>query len=250
MSALPTNARPFPLWLKLGCSVCALGHLLIIGLLALAARSGPWLMPAPFNGPSMVEGPQFAKSVTEGFTVRYYLDPLHMTHNYHFISNRPNDFAVYFEIELKNELGEVKTLKFPDEKANFWVRHRQELLAQFLVPDQRLPPRGSRRLAPAKSKEAPKVEIWRPDGERIIRLIEVPELDPALDNPDVDQPTPRVKLLAQSYTRYVCEEHKAASAQLVRHSRQTIMPIDLFVPRRAEDFSELKSYFGEYRREQ
>ena len=36
-------------------------------------------------------------------------------------------------IRLKNELGEVRTLRFPDEKANPWVRHRQEILAQNLA---------------------------------------------------------------------------------------------------------------------
>jgi hypothetical protein len=236
--------RPLPLWLKVAGSVVATGHLLVIGLYALAADSGPW----PYNnGPSHSPGPAFATSIVLNCTYPYYLKPLRMTHNYHFASNRSSDLAVYFEVQLKGELGEVRTLKFPDEKANFWVRHRHDLLAQYLFPDQRLPPRGNQRL-PALGKEVPKVEIWVRAEAGSIRLKQVEELDDLLRNPEVEQPTERAKLFAQSYARYLCRAHKAVSAEVIRHSRLTVMPMDLYAPR-PELFNEMKSYFGEYRRE-
>src|SRR5260370_25268450 len=130
MISSPTRTpRPLPLWMTAAGSLFALGHLLAIGLYCLAAPSGPWLVPPPPTVPaSMEEGPQFAKSISMGFTYPCYLEPLRMTHNYHFQSNRPAEYAVYFEVQLKNELGDVTTLKFPDEKANFWVQHRQQIL--------------------------------------------------------------------------------------------------------------------------
>src|SRR5471030_1894037 len=109
MPALPTSSpRPLPLWLKIAGSVFAVGHLLIIGLYGLAADSGPW----PFNtGNSPALGPKFATLITIDATYPYYLTPLHMTHNYHFASNRPADFAVYFVAQLTNDVGDVRTLK-------------------------------------------------------------------------------------------------------------------------------------------
>jgi hypothetical protein len=245
--SLPKNSpRPLPLWLRIAGSVFAMGHLLVIGLYALAADSGPW----PFNNTmSPSPGPTFATSIVLNCTYPYYLKPLRMTHNYHFVSNRSSEVAVYLEIQLKDELGEVRTLKFPDGKANFWVRHRQDLLAQYLFPDQRLPPRGNQRL-PALGKEVPKVEIWVENKAEpgTLELKEVEDLDELLRNPNVEQPTPRAKLFAQSYGRYLCKAHNAVSAKVIRHTRLTVMPMDLFAPR-PELFNEMKSHFGEYRRE-
>ena len=243
------SPRPLPIWLKFAGSAFAIGHLLAIGLYALAAESGPW----PYNaGNSPSPGPQFATSLTWGFGYPYYLRPLRLTNDYHFVSNRPAEFAVYFQVHLKNQLGEVRTLKFPDEKANFWVRHRQEILAQHLVPDQRLPPRGNRRL-PGLGQEVPTVEVWVRDGEATLRLKQVDENDESLRNAEVDHPTEKAKALVRSYLRYLSREHKADSAELVRHSRPMVLPMDtmphMFMPRPAELFQELKSHFGEYRRE-
>jgi hypothetical protein len=246
MPTKPTSAPlSLPTWLKVVCSAFAVAHLSIIGIYSLAAESGPWPLGV-INSTS--PGPKFATDVTLGFSYPCYLQPLHLTNNYHFASNRPNEFAVYFTIEVKDRLGEIKVRKFPDEKANPWVRHRQELIAQHLVPDLRLPPRGSRRLA-AKGKELPKIEIFKPDGERVLRLAEVTELDPALDTPDLDQPTPRSKAIARAYARYVCDQQNGTSAQLVRHSRPLVMPVHLIVPMQADMYKELRTYFGEYRRE-
>src|SRR5437773_1679747 len=98
MSSLPTSAtRPLPTLAKFVATMCAVGHLLVIGIYALAADSGPWPL---FNTNSYSPGPKFASNVSINLTYPYYLQPLHMTHNYHFASNRPYDYAVYFEVEV------------------------------------------------------------------------------------------------------------------------------------------------------
>src|SRR5262249_13830522 len=113
--------RPLPMWLMAAGSLFAVGHILAVGLLALAAPSGPWLTNF---GPSEAIGPQFAQSITNNFTYPWYFQPLRMSHNYHFKSNHPAGTTAYFEVHLKDEFGEVaKILKFPNDKANFWVRH-------------------------------------------------------------------------------------------------------------------------------
>ena len=104
-------------------------------MLALAAPSGPWFVPK-IGAPSEAEGPQFAKAVTVNFGYPGYLEPLRMTHNYHFSSNRLQAPVAYFEVNLKNELGVVvQSLKFPDDKARFVIRHRQDVLARALAND-------------------------------------------------------------------------------------------------------------------
>src|ERR1051325_9289805 len=86
-AAQKKSARPLPLWLKAAGSGFAVWHLLAIALLALEARSGPWFV-SRIGGPSEAEGPKFAQVVTSNATLPYYLEPLRMTHNYHFNSNR------------------------------------------------------------------------------------------------------------------------------------------------------------------
>jgi hypothetical protein len=246
--ALSHPSRPLPLWLRVGVSLIVVGHLSIIGLNALAAPSGPWTYNiGTSSGVSDAPGPVFAKSISENVSARY-LHALRMTHNYHFATNKPNEFAVYFEVHLKNDMGDVRVLKFPDEKANAWVRHRQEILAQNLVPDMVRPPRGNKRVAP-KGQESPKVEVFVPEAPLVIRLKLVDENDDIFSNPQ-DQPSPWTKALVQSYLRYLCRENNVPTAELVRYSRRTVLPSDLYAPRPADIFMELKSYFGVYRREQ
>src|SRR5262245_19752086 len=118
-------SRPLPRWLKGLTSLAIAGHLLAILVLVLAAPSGPW--PTPF-GQSLAVGPTFALSSGETVT-RCYLKPLKMTHNYHFMHNRPGMPGVYFEIRLMDAEGRfIRTVRCPDPEAPFWVRHRQSLL--------------------------------------------------------------------------------------------------------------------------
>src|ERR671922_292126 len=83
--------------------------------------------------------------------------------------------GIYFEAVLKDETGKVvKTLKFPDDQANFWLRQRQVLLARALADDIPVrPPPGEAIAAPRQ--KAPTVEIWEPGPDKVFRLHSVPE---------------------------------------------------------------------------
>ncbi|MCS7046961.1 MAG: hypothetical protein NZO58_11440 [Gemmataceae bacterium] len=225
-------------------SVGLAGHLLAIVALVLGAPSGPWYTQF---GASTFPGPVFATSIN---TVTLpYLEVVRMTHNYKLRVdvNRP---SVYFEAHLKDANGNVvKTVKVPDPKANFWVRHRQQLLADGLFEDLPVPPPGSERLG------APKKTYWEASDKQFV-LKTVPEhLVPR--NPPVMSPSPWSLLLAQSYMRYLCRTHRAASAELVRHSRDAVLPPNLLPPMMLESgqlppqlFEEFVANFGVYRRDQ
>lgn len=250
MSSQSDTPRPLPSWLKFVGSMFAVWHLLAVGMWALSARSGPWPAPPPY-GVSEQEGPQFATSISGHVTFPFYLKPLRMTHNYHFASNEPANNAVFIEVNLKNEMGiVVKTLKFPDDKANFWVRHRQRVLVRGLSEDQPLPPQPTEKIAPAGQVAKP-VEFWEMTEPGIFRLSKKPANQVPQDRP-VDRPSDAGKVLAESYMRYLCREHNASSAELIRHHRAPIMPYLWFIPGEppADAFSETKNYFGEYRRDQ
>jgi hypothetical protein len=103
-------------------------------------------------------------------------------------------------------------------------------------------------LVAAPGQHEPTIEIWKRTQENELRLSVVKQSEIPRGSP-VEKPSEWSKLLAQSYMRYLCNEHKAASAELVRHSRELVMPVDLYMPRK-QAFNELTSHFGEYRREQ
>jgi len=239
-----------PTWMKAAGSLIALGHLLAIAIYALAARSGPWPAPMPPFVDTQV-GPQFARSLSSGIYPAY-LKPLHLTHDYHFASNRTGMNTVSFEVRLKDEKGDVfDTLKFPDEKANFWVRHRQNILARSLGDDQPVQTSGPVRL-PAIGKDAEKIEIWKVKQPGVLELVEVAKNAPQDGN--AMRPSDLSKELAHSYARYLCREHKAASAEVIRLHRDPVMPFFWFMPAPnmppPETFMTTKSHFGEFRREQ
>jgi hypothetical protein len=246
MSNSQANApRPLPTPLIVVGSIFAVGHLLAIGVLAFAAESGPW--PTNFGMASKSPGPKFATGISKNISNPYYLTPLCMTNDYHFKSNMPAPFAAYFEVVLKNERGDViKKLTFPDEKANFWVRHRQAILAQGLAEDQPVQTQATEVVA-APGKDVGKVEFWdMVDGDLRLKSVET-HLVPK--DRQVMKPSEWSMLLAHSYMRHLCKEHKAASAELVRISRGLIMPMDLFMSR-PDAMKQLSSHFGEYRREE
>jgi hypothetical protein len=221
-------------------------HFLALLMLVLSAQSGPWLMRF---GDSLAEGPIFAARVNNVLTP-YYLYPLRMTHNYHFLSNRLNLSEVYFEARLKDDKGTVTTLKFPENTGNPWMRHRQKLLALGLGDDMPvLPPRGE--VIPAPGQKMRTLTIWDfAKGPDTLVLREVPEHLVPKDRP-VFRPSEWTLLLAHAYARYLCREHGAASVELVRHSKDPVLPAVMFLPEPPPDtFHELICSFGEYRREE
>jgi hypothetical protein len=175
---------------------------------------------------------------------------LQMAHNYHFDSNR-NDFsAVKFEVLLRDQDGTlIKTLRFPEENANFWVRQKQNLLALGLGGDEPVqPPRGE--VIPAPGQKVKTVTIWDNVGnDRTLHLKEVPEHLVPRERP-VYAPGEWTRVLAKAYCRYLCREYGAASAELVRHSREPILPVIMFSPEPMPNaFEEMVCSFGEQRLE-
>jgi hypothetical protein len=238
----PDAPRELPPWLTGLASAAVAFHLGAVALLALAAPSGPW--PTAF-GTSTAAGPQFARGVS-AVTTPYYLGPLKLTHNYHFAGNRPGATAVYVEARLKDAAGRpVATVRLPDETANFWVRHREALLAQWLTDDQPVQPRMGEAI-PAPNRAVPTVSIWDGEGPgRPLALRAVPEHLVPRERP-VFRPSDWSLLLARSYARHLCRRYGAASAELVRHTREPVLPAVLFLPEPPADaFDELISNFGE-----
>jgi hypothetical protein len=229
-----------PAWLtRIGGGFIAL-HLFAVLILALAAPSGPWLTPF---GSSLAEGPAFAEGI--GRVAARYLGPLKLAHNFHFTGNRPAAPGVYFEVRLRDAAGKhLRTVRVPEEGANFWVRHRQVLLAQALVDDQPVQPRAGELVA-APNKAVESVPIWDLDGERKLRLRPVAEHLIPRDRP-VARPSGWSVVLARSYVRYLCRQNGAAGGELVRHTREAVLPAVMFdddTP--AGAFEELVANFGE-----
>jgi hypothetical protein len=244
MSVQRSQPPPLPSGLVILGSAFVVFHLLAIAVLVLSAPSGPW--PTPF-GPSQAVGPPFATRVAE-LTTRYYLQPLKMTHNYHFLGNRPDAPELYFEVRLKDADGRlIDTLHFPSPRANAWLRHRHALLAQSLGDDEPVqPPQGE--VIPAPGKKMETMRIWNPVGPNQFALQEVEvQLVPKTG---ATRPREWSLILARSYMRHLCREHGAASAELTRYSRQAVMPGYLFLEEAPPGtFDALASTFEEYHRE-
>lgn len=214
-----------PSWLAIPVTVVLTLHLLAIGVNALAAPSGPWITPM---GPSMSEPPVFAGAINQALT-EAYLKPIKMTHNYHFLSNRTATAEVRFEVKLKDARGHViKTVKFPEEDVNPWVRHRQTLLALGLAQDEPVqPPQGEVIAAPGQ--KMPTLQIWdfAEDQNQTLVLKTIEQHQFPRNRPPhipVMRPSPWSLLLAQSYMRHLCREHGAASAVLIRRTKDAIYP--------------------------
>jgi hypothetical protein len=160
-----------------------------------------------------------------------------------------------FDVTLRDAEGNtIRTLKFPDDKAGYWVRHRQSLLAQGLGNDQIIPP-GSDPV-PAKDKELPKVEYWdridkenwqlKKDDILKIRADRAKSADP---NAPVERPSETAKALVEAYARFLCRTHNAASAEVIRHHQRAIRPETLIINVQPGDFLVTKSSFGVIHRE-
>jgi hypothetical protein len=196
-------------------SLAIIFHLGAVIVHALAAPSGFWP-----NMEGMAAPPAFAQSLDESL-VSAYLKPLKLTHNYHFMGNHPVAPGVFVEAKLKDAKGEVlKTVHCPDPAANAWIRSMQAVFVQGMVPDQPVaPPQGE--AVPAPHQQPRTVQIW--EGNLSLRLSPVPEhLIPR--NRPVFSPTDWSVVLVHSYARYLCRKYGAASAEVIRHSRDAISP--------------------------
>jgi len=234
--------RPLPPALVWAGSAVIVFHFFAILMLVLAAQSGPWA--TVHFGDSPAEGPMFAAKVNNALAP-WYLQPLRMTHNYHFMSNRCTMPEVFFEARIKDDKGNVITRRFPDPDANWWIRHRQGLLAMGLGDD--IPVQTPRsEVIPAPGQKMPTLMIWTPvQGENHLRLQPVEQHLVPKDRP-VFRPSPWTLLLAHTYARYLGREYGAASVELIRHSKDQVLPAVMFLPEPPPDtYNELVCSFGE-----
>jgi hypothetical protein len=239
--AQPSTAQGLPRWLIVCGSAVITYHLLSVGLMALAAPSGPW---PSMEGVNLSTPPQFAYSLQRALTADYS-KALKLTHNYHFTSNRPGLPGAYFEVRLKDAAGrEVETVRVPDPGATSWVRHQQALLARRLADDEPVaPPQGETIAAP--HRQVPNVQIWDIVDNRKLKLKSVPMHLVPRDRM-VFRPSDWSLLLARSYGRYLCRLHGAATAEIIRHTEDPLPPAVLFEDnQQAGAFGELVSNFGE-----
>lgn len=235
------SAPPIPRSLAALASLAIVFHIGSILTNVLAAPSGPW--PTPSGG-EMASPPQLAQSINRELSPDY-LQPLKLTHNYHFPSNMPGRPGVWFEVRLWDKSGrELKTLRFPDTAASAALWRRHSVLAQALADDRPVePPTGE--LVAAPGRKVPAVPIWDLASNGELRLKTVPGHLVPRDRP-VYRPSDWSLVLARSYVRHLCREQGAAKGELIRHTREAIPPTVLFEKEVPPDaFRELISHFGE-----
>jgi hypothetical protein len=240
-------AGPVPRWIVLLGSAAIAFHLIAVVSQALAAPSGPW---PSLEGPDEASAPQFAFSLNS--MTESYLKLVKMTHNYHFPSNRPMAPAVSLEVRLLDENGqEIETVRVPDDTANPWVRHRESVLARWLGEDRPIAPPQSEVIA-GPGRDVPEVLIWElakgreskdHKVELTVRKVDVNSIP--RDRP-VFGPSAASLLLARSYARYLCRTHGAARVEILRHHKDPIPPVVMFMENvQAGGFEEQVSNFGE-----
>jgi hypothetical protein len=234
-----------PRWLMIVGSVVIGFHLLAIGFRVLGAPSGPWPAPPP-DGPMPMGPPVFAFTV-DNWTGPYYLSAIKLAHDYHFMTNRTGGREIYLEARLTDRDGKQVTIKLPEDGANFWVRHRQSLLAAAFGEDMPYIPQGAPKVVKIGEK-APSALVWvRPDGETKETLDDVKEQDLSRVRPTM-RPNSLTLLLANAYARYLCRQYGATSVQLVRYYQERIppdvmnpqmQPMQEFFTKQSSDFREL-----------
>jgi hypothetical protein len=250
---MPPSTSPPVLsrWITILLSILIGFHLLTVGMRVIASPSGPW---PTMMGSNMATPPQFAfsyfyerdRDAARERPTDDYLRAVKMTHNFHFYTNRPGLAAARFEVKLKDDKGnELATLKFPEDGVNSAVRQRQVLLARALAVDIPVPPPQGESVA-APSQKVRTVTIWDSPDNRGLILRTVPEHLVPRDRP-VFRPSDWSVLLAHSYVRHLCREHGAASAELIRYTKEAVTPDVLFMPGQppAGAFDVLMANFGE-----
>jgi hypothetical protein len=209
-------------------SLAIVAHLGIVLVHALAAPSGPW--PGP-DGPGMAAPPTFVVALDS--SSQGYLKAIRLTGDGHFVGNRPGNPGVFLEVKLKDAEGNLlSTVRFPDDPEKSWnplavyadwrLRRLQEIFATGFVPDQPINPLEGEAV-PAPHQNIKTVPIWDEPSNQSLALRRVPEhLIPR--NRPVMGPTEWSLILARSCCRYLCRHYHAASAEIVRHSRDIVPP--------------------------
>jgi hypothetical protein len=204
---------------KIAASVAIVVHFALVGVRTLANPSGPW--PSR-DGMEVAPAPRFAEELNQR-VAQPYVRLLRLPDGSHPAGRGPARVGVFVEVQLRDGEGKlVTTVRLPDPQANAWVRSRQQLLAQEFVPDMPVTPRPGEAV-PAPNQTVRKVAIWEMSSGRALQLQSTPEhLVPR--NRPVYAPSEWSQVLARAYGRYLCRAHGAASAEVIRHSREAVPP--------------------------
>ena len=218
-------------------------HLLAVVTTILAVPSGPWPLA---DGSGMSTPPQFAYSLNQ-LVPDSYLRGIGMAHHYRQVSNDPALVGVTIELRLEAADGSsLGTLPLPDQRNNWWVRHRQALLARALADDVPVFPPGGEMVA-APGQALPSSLIWELSSGGGLELRNVPEHLIPRERP-VFRPSEKSLLLARSIARYVCRAYGVARVEVVRRTQEPIAPAVMFLPSTPTDEAtgELVSSFGKF----
>jgi hypothetical protein len=202
-------------------SLVILVHLGAVVVHTIAAPSGPW---GP-DSSNMLPSPGFADSPDRD-AAQPYLATVRLNETYRFSNIQPAAPGVFIEVKLKDAKGDIQnTIRFPNPSANAWDRQREKAFVQGLAPDQPIaPPEGEQ--IPAPGQQVRLIQLWDMAGDQALRLQSLPEhLVPR--NRPISGPSAWSLVLVRSYARYLCRLHGAASAEVLRHTREPIWPLAL-----------------------
>lgn len=230
-----------PVWLK-GCvSAAIVAYLLGLGSMVLSAPSGPWPVD---EGSAWATPPQFAQAIGDWSIP--ILQVLKLSHNYHFLTNRPNA-ECQLEAVLRDATGkETGRLWLPTDQGFAVSRHHQRMLARNLNDDQRVePPAGE--FIPAPNQPTRSAAYWEfREGRRAVLTTVAEHLLPR-DRP-LSAPSAWSMLLARSYARHLLRQTGSDRVEILRHTKDHIPPDVLFAdtPPSAGAFDEIVMSFGEF----
>src|SRR5690606_10998124 len=132
-----------------------------------------------------------------------YLSSLGLAHHYRRVTNNPALVGGAIELRLEAADGSpLGSLPLPDPRCNWWVGHRQALLARALADDLPVfPPEGEMVAAPGHA--LPSSPFWELSPGGGLELRNVPQHLIPRERP-VFRPSDKSLLLARSMARYVC----------------------------------------------
>jgi hypothetical protein len=215
-----------PRWLMIVASLAIIFHLFTLGVRVLAAPNGPWPAPPP-EGATVMPPPEFARAL-QSWIGDYYLPPIKLASDYHFMTNRTGPTGIYLEARLTDRDGNQVTVKLPEDGTNPWVRHRETLLATALGNDTVEVIQGAPKVA-AEGQEVPTRWIWQQSEKNPteMRLVKEKEQNLSRVAPTI-QPNPEALLLANAYARYLCRRYGADRVELRRYHQDRIPPGMMF----------------------
>lgn len=231
MRSPPSDLTTFrlPRWVYVAATVVIVWHFGSVGARVLAAMSGPW--PMGEQGAAPVAPPHFASIIANSLPGDY-LKAIQLNRDYHFATNRPNGTNYKMKVNLKDEKGDViGTVTYPEAEgdANFWVRHRQRIMVDFLGSDGmvRTP---QNEVIPAPGQPEPTLRYWKGvEGSMTKARLATESVNLIMPRGgSFYTPSDLEMVFLGSYARHLCRTHGANSVEVIRVAQEPIPPAVLF----------------------